>query len=240
MSQIEHLKPPDDDTLARFWANILSNIPGLANLLVLAISATLIFLLLAGNVAIKGRMLFQLILGIVLIYKACQLLSRIVFAPKDKAVRIFEIEESLVKPLYQTLLTSSAVLLSGLLFMHLIRELGAQPQTVSWVAAFLGSAVLAVFAYLVLYLKLPVMGALQSARQGESATFLKSQLAAYWHIPALLYLFIMWFIWLGQIMTGTAAQRGEFVISLIIIPIYFLLSYVGRLVYQFGCRLGWG
>ncbi|MBT8333660.1 MAG: mechanosensitive ion channel, partial [Deltaproteobacteria bacterium] len=230
MSQIEHLKPPDEENLARFWANILNNIPALANLLVLAISATLIFLLLAGNVTIKGRMLFQLILGIVLIFKAGQLLSRIVFAPQDKALRLFEIDESLVKPLYHALLTSSVVLLSGLLFMRLIRELGAQPQTVAWVAALLGSAVLAVFAYLVIYLKSPVKQVLQSANQGKSVSWLKSQLATYWHIPVLLYLFFIWFIWIGQIMTGSAAQRGEFVISLIIIPLYFLLSYAGRLV----------
>ena len=229
MSQIEHLQPPDDDTLARLWANILSNLPSFANLLVLAISATLIFLLLAGNVAIKGRMLFQLILGFVLIYKASKLLSRIVFVPQDKALRLFEIEESLVKPLYHSLLTSSVVLLSGVLFVRLIKELGAQPQTVAWITALLGSAVLAVFAYLVLYLKSPVKQALQSTRQGESVSWFKSQVAVYWHIPALLYLFIVWFIWIGQIMTGTAAGRGEFIISLLIIPIYLLLSYAGRL-----------
>jgi len=228
-TEIEHLDPPDDDTLARLWANILSNIPALANLLVLAIFATLIFLLLAGNVAIKGRMLFQLILGIVLIFKASQVLSRIIFAPQEKALRAFEISESLVKPLYHALLTSSVVLLSGILFVRLIGELGAQPQTVAWVTALLGSAVLAVFAYLVLYLKSPVRQALQSASQGESVSWFKSQIAAYWHIPALLYLFIVWFIWIGQIMTGTAAGRGEFIISLLIIPIYLLLSYAGRL-----------
>ena len=230
LTQIEQLTPPDDDALARIWANILSNIPALVNLLVLAISATLIFLMLAGNVAIKGRMLFQLILGIVLIFKACKIVSRIVFAPQDRALRAFEINESLAKPLYHVLLTSSAVLLSGLLFVHFIEELGARDQSIVWVSMILGSAVLGVFAYLVLYLKAPVKKALQSDSAGESGSWIKSQLAAYWHIPALLYLFIVWFIWIGQLITGTAAQRGEFVISLMIVPIYFVLSYAGRLV----------
>ena len=44
----------------------------------------------------------------------------------------------------------------------------------------------------------------------------------------LVYLFLAWFIWIGQEMTGPAERNGSFIISLIIIPLYLILSQIGR------------
>ena len=102
-------------------------------------------------------------------------------------------------------------------------------QTVSWVAITLGTIVIAIFGSLIIYLKSPVSEALQ-ARVEEHSSWIKGQLAAYWHVPALLYLLFAWFIWIGQELSGTIVRNGSFIISLFIIPIYLTLSYAGRAV----------
>ncbi|NOR24753.1 MAG: mechanosensitive ion channel [Desulforhopalus sp.] len=230
VARLQQTVPPGNDSLECLWAGILRSVPALMSLFLLAISSTLVFLLLAGSVEVKGRRLFQLILGIVLIIMVCFVISRIIFAPEDSRIRPLALDDSVAKPLHRALVTSSTVLLCGYLFLNFIRDLGALDQTVSWVAIVLGSAVMAVFASLVLYLRQPFSAFLQDGIEQDDSNWMQEQLAAHWHVPALLYLLVVWFITIGQQLTGIATRNGSFFISLCIVPMYFILSHVGRMI----------
>jgi len=230
VAQIEKITPPGKDSFSCLWAGVLRNLPSLIGLLLLAISTTAVFLLLGSSVTIEGRMLFQFILGTVLVVMLCSIIGRIIFSPEDDEIRLFKLDNFLVKPLYRAFVTAVAMLLSGKLLGNFVRELGALDQTASWVAIVLGSGLMAVFSFLVMYLKKPVADSLQSGIEADDSSWFEEQLAVYWHIPALLYLFIAWFIWVGRVMSGTMVRDGSFIISLLIIPIYFILSYAGRAI----------
>ncbi len=227
VAQIGELTPPGNDSFSCLWATILRNVPSLVGLFVLAISTTAVFLILGAKITIEGRMVFQFIFGTVLLILLCSIIGRMIFSPDDARIRALKLDDTQVKPLYRAFVTSVATLFSGKLFIHLIRELGALDQTISWVVIVLGSVVMAVFAFLVMYLKKPVAGYLQSGIEVDSSSWFKEQLAVYWHIPALLYLFLVWFIWIGREMSGTLLRDGSFIVSLLIVPIYFILSYAG-------------
>ncbi len=230
VAQIEKVTSPGNDSFSHLWVGILRNLPSLIGLLLLAISTTAVFLILGTKITIEGRMVFQFIFGTVLITLLCSIIGRIIFSPEDAAIRLFVIRDSLVKPLYRAFVTSAVTLLSGKLFIRLIKELGALDQTISWAIIVLGTVVIAVLAFLVLYLKKPVAASLQSGVEEDNDNWFKEQLAAYWHIPALLYLFLVWFIWMGREMSGTVVRDGSFVVSLLIAPIYFILSYAGHAI----------
>ncbi len=230
IAQLEQLTPPDNSGRNSLWAGILRSFPAMVTLFLFAISSILVFLLIAGSVSIEGRMLFQAVIGTVLIIKACVIVGRIIFAPEDNKVRLIELPDTLVKPLYRVFSVSFAILLSGLVIVNLVRELGAQLQTISWVVIILGSAVISVFVYLVLYLRKPVAEALQARTNNDKESWLKEQLSTYWHLSALLYLLAVWFIWMGQEMTGTVVRNGSFIISMLIVPIYFVVSHAGNLL----------
>ncbi|WP_167505876.1 mechanosensitive ion channel family protein [Desulfosediminicola flagellatus] len=229
IAKLEQISPPASDSLSCLWAGFIRSIPSLASVVVLALSATLVFLLLSGDVTTGGRMLFLLILGIVLIINITSLISKIVFAPHDAGVRPFALNDSVAKSLYRATAISVSVVLSGKLIGRFIVDLGALPQTISWVAIILGTTVIAILGGLVIYLKIPISESLQAAEH-EDKNWIKGQLAAYWHVPALLYLLFAWFTWIGQELSATVVRNGSFIISLFIIPIYFVLSYAGRAV----------
>jgi small-conductance mechanosensitive channel len=232
IKRLQQIVPPGNGRLECFWAGILRSVPTVTSLFLLAISSTLVFLLFAGSLEVKGRMLFQLILGSVLIVMTCSVISRIIFAPEDSRIRPLALNDSVAKPLHRVFTTSTAVLLFGYLFLYFIRDLGALDQTVSWLGIILVSAVMAVFAYLVLYLRQPFAAFLRDENQQDDSSWMQNQLAAYWHIPALLYLLVTWFITIGQILTGMTTRNGSFIISLFIVPIYFVLSHVGRTIIE--------
>jgi small-conductance mechanosensitive channel len=110
--------------------------------------------------------------------------------------------------------------------------LGARPQTVSWIAIILGTVVLLIVAGVVLFLRKPVSDYLFKDSQVEQVNWMQQQGALFWHLPALLYIAVVWFIWVGQETTGTVVRNGSFVVSVLIVPLYFVLSYFARILIE--------
>ncbi len=177
LDSLQGLTPPQAEATALLWVGLVRNLPALAALVVLAISATITFLLMAGDIGVKGRMLFQLILGVILIFSLCSIISRILFSPDDRQSRPFNIDQPLVKPLSIAFKYSFGVLGSGLLLVALVKELGARPQSVSWVIMILGTIIIALYCYLMIYLKKPVATALIARIEEDKGGWIKRQLA---------------------------------------------------------------
>ena len=229
-AHFEQIAPPDDALLFRFWSGFLNNLPALTFLIVFVIVSTLIFLLIGGSVSTKGRILFQLILGAVLITRLLSLIGHLLFAPKNPAARPFAFSDSLAKVLHRAFTIATSFVFSGMLFLRFIWDLGARSQTSAWMEILIGSIVIGAFVYLVIDLREPVTTVLRKENTEEDKGWIKEQLVMYWHVPVLLYLFFVWFIWIGQEITGTMTKNGSLIISLIIIPLYLALSYAGRIV----------
>ena len=113
IAKLELISPPAHDSASCLWAGFIRSIPALASVVLLALSATLLFLLLAEDVTAGGRMLFQLCLGIVLILKTCSLVFAIIFAPENIIIRPLALTDSVAKSLYRATVISIAVILSG-------------------------------------------------------------------------------------------------------------------------------
>ncbi len=229
-AHLEQITPPDDTRTARLWCGFINHLPSLTLLILFAIVTTLIFLLIGSSVSVNGRMLFQLLLGIVLITRFLSLVGRIILAPVNKNNRPIEISDSVSKAVYRAFTVATSSILSGLLCLRFIRELGALSQTITWMEILLGTIIIGIFVYLVIRLREPVSRILQSENDHQQKGWIQKLLPLYWHIPVLLYLLVIWFVWMGQEVTGTLARNGSFLVSLIIIPLYLALSHAGYLV----------
>ena len=223
------LIPPENDMLLSFWASFLNNFPAIARLFLATIISSLFFLVLAADVTIAGRMFFQAMLGIVFIFNLSSVMTRIIFSPDDARVRFFNMDETLVKPLSRSVYVSSALLLSGIVLINLFNELGASYQTVTWLIVFVGTLIIVVCGLLIYYLKKPIAQILISEANTKKNSRFYTQLVCHWDRPALLYLLLVWFIWVGQEMSGTVERDGAFIASLLVVPIYFFLSYFGKI-----------
>ncbi len=222
------LIPPRNSILLSFWASFLNNFPAIARLLLAAAISSFIFLVFAADATIEGRMFFQAMLGIVFIFKFCAVITRIIFSPDDARMRFFNMNETLVKPLGQSVYISFAFLLSGIVLINLFNELGASYQTVTWLTVFVGTLVVFVCGFLIFYLKKPIAQILISAASKKKNSRFYTQLVCHWNRPALLYLLLVWLIWVGLEMSGTVERDGAFIASLLVVPIYFFLSYFGK------------
>lgn len=225
LDSLNQLVPPDGGGISKFIAGFLRSLPGLASLFLLVMCSTISFLFMAGDIPVEGRMLYQLILGVVLIYLLFQVIGEVLFAPEDKTVRLVAIDDSLIKPLHSAFSITFTILASALLIGRCFNELGAESQTISWISIVLGTLILAVMAGLIVFLKRPVF---QYYANAASGGWIQQQFAVYWHLPALLYVAIVWITWVGQKSAGTFVESGSFVASVLVVPLYFVLSYFAK------------
>lgn len=228
MVRFDETVPEGTDGLTLAWVGFVRVIPSFVALLLFGIIATSIFLALAGSIEVQGRMFFQTVLGTVLAFMATTLVGRIIFSPNDDQTRPLEMGKPLAKSLYRAFYISLGVLLSGFLLIGFVRELGASPQTVSWVIIVLGSAVILIYIYLVFSLRRPVADGMLIQVEKHEGGWIKKQLAGFWHILALIYLLLVWFFWVGQQLTGATGQKGTFIVSMFIVPLFFFLNYLGK------------
>jgi small-conductance mechanosensitive channel len=230
LAQFEKITSPDNGIATALWSSIIHNIPALASVILMALSSTIVFSLFAEKQTVEARMLFQIILGTVLIIRICSIVSRVIFAPGDKRLRSLAIDDSLAKPISYAFSISSSFALVGSLVIYFIKDLGALDQTVSWVIIIMGSAVIAVLTYLVLYLRKPIANSQHCTIQRDNENCLKEHLATYWHVPTLFYLLVVWLVWIGQELVGTTTNYDQLITNLLIVPFYFLLRHAGRVL----------
>lgn len=228
LETLENFTSPEHESTSRLLISLFRNAPSLATIVLFVISSISVFLIFAGSVGPKGRMLFQAILGTFLIFAACSVISRILFLPDNSEYRPLRISESLVQPLYRACYLSAAAILAAMLWVKLIVGLGTHVQTVGWVVVVAGTLIIAFYGGLVLHLKRPMAESLLAKVDREGGGWLRGQVASKWHILALTYLLAVWLIWFSQSISGTARQSGEFIVSMLIVPIYFGLLQAGR------------
>jgi small-conductance mechanosensitive channel len=216
---------------SKVWLGLIGNLPRLAALLLFGIIAIIFFLFLAGDVGIKGRMFFQTGLGTILSFMISAVVGHIIFALGDSKVRPLDIAQSLVKPLYLAFYIFVGTLLSGILLVKFVEELGAAPQTVSWLIIVLGSVVIMIYGYLIYSLKQPVAdGLIDQLEKQEVGGWVKKQLAGHWHVFGLIYLILVWLFWIGQQLTWSGGRSGSLIVSMFIVPLYFVLNHVGKVL----------
>ena len=230
LAQFAQAAPSEAGGGSKVWLGLIGNLPRLAAFLLFGIIAIIIFLLLAGDVGIKGRMFFQTGLGTILSFMISVVVGRIIFAPGDSKARPLDIAESLAKPLYRAFYIFVGILLSGMLLVKFVEELGAAPQTVSWVIIALGSVVIIIYGYLIYSLKQPVADGLIDQLEKQEAGLVKKQLAGYWHVSGLIYLMLVWLFWIGQQLTGSEGRSVSLIVSMFIVPLYFVLNHVGKVL----------
>ncbi len=227
---LKNLRPPKDEGQALLITGVMKNFPDLIGLSVFIVSSTVIFLFLDGDISVKGRMIFLLLLGVIFTYQLTSIVVRMILSPDDDEIRVVSMGSSLAKPLANATCISMAALVFALLMGNFLSETGLEKMSFRWSILLLGSAVIVVYALLVLYLKQPVIETLLESSENKQAGWLKQQIYARWHLPALLYLFCIWLLWVSQQLSGDVVRGGSFIVSMLLVPIYFVLSSIGRLL----------
>jgi small-conductance mechanosensitive channel len=168
------------------------------------------------------QLLFLSLLLTVTLTRVVAIISHLVFSPASDRFRILPVSTH-TAILYHRLLVGTGVsVISAMMFTVVVFRLGAERSTVSLLAIFFATILLLVSAILILIYKERVKDSiLETANRTPS--WGRRQFASLWHVPALLYLFLLWILLINNIDAPPHANsRAAFVISFFILPIWMI------------------
>ncbi len=215
---------PELEGRVRFWAAVMAAVPTLVRVTVFAAVAVFVFLWLDINRLESIRLLFMALLIILVGVRLAGLLSGLLFSPRNARLRLLPLSDATAAAAHRAVLFLATYILAGLEFLALMQVLQVQEESVVLVGLFLGTLLLLLLAAMVLALRRRVAGAIRGrSRAGEDSRWLREEMAALWHIPALLYLFMVWGMLVFRFVSG-GEEDGAFLLSLLIVPLFFILD----------------
>ncbi len=222
---------PGMEGILRFWGALVNAIPELLGLLVFAVIPMVVYSLAMDRQDRNMRLLFLAFMLATVIIRVCALVLRLVFSPRNIKLRLIPISCEVAQYLHRRLRLMVTIIGVGWVLELLFLHLEVNPLTQIWLAIFLGTLVLGMFAGMVWGNRQAVKQHILGRRQiaCEKRAWIREQFASMWHILALAYLGLIWLLGVGRVVTVDEMKfEGTFVLSLLIVPIYLALDRIAQ------------
>jgi small-conductance mechanosensitive channel len=216
--------------LLRFWAADLRILPWLVDIIVFVFTAFVFFIFVPGFDRPEMRMLFLALLAPLAVIRFCSVLSYLVNAPTVSSLRLLPVSDSTALFLHRLTLLFISYITYFIMFLALMGQMGMpyEAKVLSQIIA--GTILIIALALVVLAKRKAVTDAILSGIEADPASsWVRTRFASSWHILALAYLFIVWLVGTGQIISGTM-KSGSFLLSLLAVPLFLVLNRLGKWV----------
>lgn len=210
--------------LGRLWGAMLQVLPRLVHITVFAFASAGIFILTHKGQIQPVRALFMAILVAIVLARSILLVSTFLFSPGITGFRLLPMDDLPAATVHRSISIPAWYIAFGMMFITLLADLGAAQATLQFVGVVLGTVLIVLIIIIILVRKETVRASILSVDEGEEVSWLRRQFASSWHIPAMLYLFGIWLIWINTMLSGAERDNGALLISLMIVPLYLLLD----------------
>ena len=224
---------PDLTGYMRLWAGIIREIPLVVHLVIFVGASLFIFMLTPLHDIQSVHYLFMAILFVILFIRIGVILSSLFCSPNLAELRFLPFGDSTAYSLHRIILFFFTYIGIGMSFIVLVSELGIPRESLVLIVICLGSVLLLMTAVILIRNRQPITEYILSAETvDKGSNWVMRQFASLWHIPALLYLFIVWIVFVFQQILGIRQDKGAFLFSLLVVPIFLLLDRIAQLVVQ--------
>ncbi len=212
----------------RFKASVVNVLPEIIGLcLFFGISYSTFFLFEQTNSPIAQLAFLATLITISLI-RTVSICSNVLFSPAVPNFRILPLSCTLANRTHRLLVVTLGYITSVLMFSVVAHRLGAERQTVVLLQLFFASLLLGITALVILVFKNKVKDHILAGDAGSDQTggWGRSQFASVWHILAILYLALLWFLLVGSITNTEHSDKGAFLLSFFVVPIWMIADWV--------------
>lgn len=217
----------------RLWAGIIRQIPTVVDIAIYVISSLLLFILTPLSELQQVRYLFMAMVFSILFIRISLMLSHLFCSPGLSSLRLLPLSDAAAEKFHKLVLLFSAYVGIGMSLIVLLSELGMQREGLVPIVITLGSILLLLTAGIIVRNRQQIAEYILSGETVDIASnWVMRQFASLWHIPALLYLFIVWLVFLYQQVFEVRQDKGAFLLSLLVVPLFLLLDRIGQWVVQ--------
>lgn len=211
--------------------------PDAVGLFIFVVVAMLAFTFFIWTSSSFVQLFFMATLMTISLIRIIILLSQVVFSPTIPQFRILPMHCGTAKTLHRLLIWTGSYMIIGVMFSVVVFKLGAQKETVQLLQILFASIILLVTATAtIIYRKKVREQILLSA--DEEPTWGRKKVADIWHILALLYIFILWFLIINSVDASPETRsRGAFLLSFFIVPIWLVMDRLVQWIVRFSLKI---
>jgi small-conductance mechanosensitive channel len=208
---------------------LLKVLPDLIGLFIFTLSAFVLFVVFFGTDASGIRPLFFAALTTVFIARLIIAFSRMTVSPWITELRLLPLDDSEAQRAHRLVKHYAWVITLAYISILLFRYCGISGDSLILFIIFWGTVVALMAGTTIWgqreFVASRIRGCVGVDCQGNH--WLMNRFAALWHLLALGYLFLVWFLWSGRLIVMGPGFDAFFLISLLIVPLFFVLERAG-------------
>lgn len=193
-------------------------------------AATLLVFFLFFNLGPFARLVLMTYLVVVLTIRGIGLLSRFLLAPQTPALRFLAVKDATARNVHRWLMIVLAVMGVGFLLRALLELQGVSEEIIIFIRATNGAVILFLIVYLLFSNREAVAHIICHGPPDRAAgiNLFRAQLAAFWHLLALPYVFLLWVLWVFYLLV----ERADLVLPLLAllssVPLFMIFDWLGQ------------
>jgi len=226
---------PQMTTMDKFVAGFARVLPALLGVIFFSGAAYTVFCLFIWTDSPYVQLFFLAALITISAIRVIAIISQIIFSPSVASFRVLPMESKTALIAHHLFTGTFGYIVFVLMFAVITKRLGAELETVRLLQLFFASLLLVVTASAIIIYRRKIHDQIIAAADDEnqSLTWGRKQFAAIWHILALTYLFILWFLLLNDLADPSAKSKGAFILSFFVVPIWMVADRIVQWVVRY-------
>lgn len=168
------------------------------------------------------QLLFLSLLLVISLARIVWILLHILLSPDSSKFRLLPIYDKEARLLFTSLNSTFIYIFTSLMFTVVSYRLGASRETIHLLGILSATILLLAAAGTTILFRKNVQRFIVRKENGD-ISWIRKQFAAMWHIPALLYLALLWILLVNTIDdSAQSTSRGAFLLSFFILPIWLV------------------
>ncbi len=220
---------PEVDTtiikgVEKLFAAVLQVLPNMLGLLIFFGAAYFSFMFFIWTDSPYVQFFFLATLITITIIRIINILSLIIFSPQYKIFRVFPADCGAAKTAHRLMTGAFSYITITLMLAVTLRRLDADIATVRLLQLFSVSLLLFTTAAAIVVIRKNIREHIlaNSNHQDGHPSWGRKQFAALWHILAITYLILLWFLLLNDLADPSYSRRGAFIPSFFIFPLWIV------------------
>jgi len=220
--KVPELSPMTMKSSERLISAIINVVPRVIGVVIFFAAAYFSFMFFIWTDLFYVQIFFlAILLGIVAI-RVVIILSHILFSPQYKNFRLVPVDCPVAKTIHFLIVATFSYIILTVVTAVVLKRLGADITTIRLIQLVSVTLLLTITATAALVFRKKIRTYLLTSapRENDTLSWGRQQFAEVWHILTIIYLVFLWFLLLNDLADPTYNNRGAFIPSFFIVPIW--------------------
>lgn len=178
------------------------------------------------------QLCFLAVLITIALVRTVSILLYTLISPEVRDLRLLHIDCQTARSIYRLMMIFMIYIISALMFSVVIFKLGAEQHNVLLLQFFTAMLLLLIMAIIIIIYKNRVRDYIYTGAYDDqqSEGWVRRQFASTWHILAILYLGLLFFLLLSDVASPDRRSNSAFLLSFFVLPIWIVIDKISQWV----------